>query len=114
VTSRPITDASESGSRATFLLDVRLFPGRRRRVNGTGAAAYPLGVITRSFPILSTPDLRRALSFYVDALGGSVSYRFPETGELEYVTVRLRSSTSPRTNGGANGWRACSIRTVIG
>ena len=57
-------------------------------------------MITRSFPILSTPDLRRALSFYVDAIGGSVSYRFPETGELEYVTGRLGSSSLGL---GANG-----------
>ena len=61
-------------------------------VDDTEAAAYPLAVITRSFPILATPDLGRALAFYVDALGGAVTYRFPETGDLEYVTLRLGSS----------------------
>jgi lactoylglutathione lyase len=50
-------------------------------------------VIARVFPILSTPELRRALAFYVDALGGTVSYRFPETGEPEYVTVRIGASS---------------------
>jgi lactoylglutathione lyase len=50
-------------------------------------------MITRSFPILLTSDLRRALAFYVDALGGTIGYRYPETGEPAYVTVRLGSSS---------------------
>jgi len=50
-------------------------------------------VIARAFPILSTTEMRRALAFYVDTLGGTVSYRFPETGEPEYVTVRLGTSS---------------------
>jgi lactoylglutathione lyase len=44
------------------------------------------------FPILSTPDLPRALTFYRDLLGGTVSYRFPSTGEPEYVGVDLGGS----------------------
>jgi lactoylglutathione lyase len=63
-------------------------------------------VIARAFPILSTAEMRRALAFYVDALGGTVSYRFPETGQPEYVTVRLGTSSlgvgvNARANAGA-------------
>ena len=50
-------------------------------------------VIERSFPILGTPDLRRALDFYVGLLGGVVSYQFPEKGTPRYVTLRLGSSS---------------------
>jgi lactoylglutathione lyase len=50
-------------------------------------------MITRCFPILLTPDMRRALTFYVDALGGRIGYRYPQTGEPVYVTVRLGSSS---------------------
>lgn len=50
-------------------------------------------MIARTFPILSTPELGRALAFYVDALGGTVTYRFPEIGQPEYVTVRLGASS---------------------
>ena len=44
------------------------------------------------FPILSTPDLPRALTFYRDLLGGTVSYQFPPTGEPEYVGIDLGKS----------------------
>jgi lactoylglutathione lyase len=44
------------------------------------------------FPILSTPDLPRALTFYRDLLGGTVSYRFPATGEPGYVGIDLGRS----------------------
>jgi lactoylglutathione lyase len=44
------------------------------------------------FPILSTPDLSRALRFYRDLLGATVSYRFPPTGEPAYVGLELGRS----------------------
>jgi lactoylglutathione lyase len=44
------------------------------------------------FPILSTPDLPRALGFYRDLLGGTVTYRFPPEGEPGYVALDLGSS----------------------
>ncbi|GAA1038469.1 VOC family protein [Virgisporangium ochraceum] len=44
------------------------------------------------FPILSTPDLPRALAFYRDLLGATVSYRFPPTGEPAYVGLDLGRS----------------------
>lgn len=44
------------------------------------------------FPILSTPDLPRALSFYRDLLDATVSYRFPPTGDPEYVGLDLGRS----------------------
>ena len=50
-------------------------------------------VIERSFPILGTPDLERALSFYVGLLGGTVTYQFPEKRTPRYVTLRLGSSS---------------------
>ncbi|SCG68379.1 lactoylglutathione lyase [Micromonospora echinaurantiaca] len=39
------------------------------------------------FPILTAADLPAALGFYRDLLGGAVTYRFPETGEPEYVAL---------------------------
>jgi lactoylglutathione lyase len=50
-------------------------------------------MITRAFPILLTSDLPRALAFYVDTLGGTIRYRYPETGDPAYVTVALGSSS---------------------
>ncbi|MEH1125628.1 VOC family protein [Micromonospora sp. CPCC 206061] len=44
------------------------------------------------FPILSTPDLARALVFYRDLLGGQVTYQFPAEGEPAYVGVRIGRS----------------------
>jgi lactoylglutathione lyase len=49
-------------------------------------------VIESAFPILSTPDLERAIGFYRDLLGGVVSFRFPPDGEPGYVGVDLGSS----------------------
>lgn len=45
-----------------------------------------------AFPILSTPDLDRALGFYRDLLGGVVSYQFPLTGEPVFVSLDIGSS----------------------
>ncbi|HWS37417.1 MAG TPA: glyoxalase superfamily protein [Actinoplanes sp.] len=44
------------------------------------------------FPILTTPDLTRSLSFYRDLLGGEVTYRFPDDGAAVYVGLRLGRS----------------------
>jgi len=49
-------------------------------------------MIESAFPILSTPDLARALGFYEDLLGGSISYRFPDDGDALYVGLDLGSS----------------------
>jgi lactoylglutathione lyase len=45
-----------------------------------------------AFPIISTPDLPRALGFYRDLLGGTVSYQFPPEGVPGYVGMELGSS----------------------
>lgn len=63
-----------------------------------------------AFPILSTPDLERALRFYRDALGGTVSYRFPPHGEAMYVGLDVGSTHigvghDPDTKPGPEGQR---------
>ncbi len=59
-------------------------------------------MVDEVFPILTTPDLPRALGFYRDLLGGTVTYRFPPTGDPDYVGVRLGDSQLGigRHNGG--------------
>lgn len=50
-------------------------------------------MVNELFPIVSTPDLGRALGFYRDVLGGRVSYSFPgNDGSPVYVGVDLGSS----------------------
>jgi lactoylglutathione lyase len=49
-------------------------------------------MFTSAFPILSTSDLNRALGFYVELLGGVVSYRFPREGDPVYVGLDIGSS----------------------
>jgi lactoylglutathione lyase len=49
-------------------------------------------MFTELFPILSTPDLPRALGFYRDLLGLRVTYQFPGEGEPVYVGLRLGAS----------------------
>ena len=48
-------------------------------------------MISEGFPILTTPDLGRALAFYRDVLGGEVTYRFPPEGEGDpgYVAMEV-------------------------
>jgi lactoylglutathione lyase len=41
------------------------------------------------FPILSTPDMRRALGFYRDLLEGELEYQFPPDGEPDYVGMNI-------------------------
>jgi lactoylglutathione lyase len=50
-------------------------------------------MITEAFPILTTPDLDRALAFYRDLLGGRISYEFPgPNGKPAYVGLDLGAS----------------------
>jgi len=50
-------------------------------------------MITRVFPILSTPDLAASLAFYCDLLGGQVSFEFAgPDGKPAYVGVDIGSS----------------------
>jgi lactoylglutathione lyase len=63
-----------------------------------------------AFPILSTPDLGRALEFYRDLLDGTVSYRFPPTGEPVFVSLDIGRSSlglghNPETVPGGDGHR---------
>jgi len=45
-----------------------------------------------AFPILTAGDMARALGFYRDLLGCTVTYRFPAEGEPAYVGLRLGQS----------------------
>ena len=50
-------------------------------------------VASELFPIVSTPDLERALGFYRDLLGGRVTYSFPgPDGAPAYVGLAMGSS----------------------
>jgi lactoylglutathione lyase len=55
------------------------------------AGATVHAVFTDAFPIISTPDIQRALAFYRDLLGGEVEYRFPPEGEPGYVALNVGS-----------------------
>ena len=41
------------------------------------------------FPILTTRDLDRSLTFYRDLLGGTVEFQFPDDGPAVYVGVNI-------------------------
>ena len=49
-------------------------------------------MFTEAFPILSTSDVGRALAFYRDLLGATVTYQFPPEGEPGYVALRIGGS----------------------
>jgi lactoylglutathione lyase len=49
-------------------------------------------MFTEAFPIISTPDLERALGFYRDLLEGRAEYQFPPEGEPEFVGLAIGSS----------------------
>ncbi len=50
-------------------------------------------MFTELFPIVSTPDMSRALGFYRDLLGGTVTYEFPgPDGAPAYVGLQIGSS----------------------
>jgi uncharacterized glyoxalase superfamily protein PhnB len=67
-------------------------------------------MFTSAFPILSTPDLPRALAFYRDLLDGTVTYQFPSEGEPGFVSLDIGSShlgigSNPETREGPGGQR---------
>jgi lactoylglutathione lyase len=50
-------------------------------------------MVSQLFPIVSTRDIDRALGFYRDNLGGTVSYEFPgPDGRAAYVGLDIGSS----------------------
>ena len=49
-------------------------------------------MFTEAFPILSTSDVGRALMFYRDLLGATVTYQFPAEGDPGFVALRLGDS----------------------
>jgi lactoylglutathione lyase len=50
-------------------------------------------MFTQLFPILSTPDVQRALGFYRDLLGAEVTFEFPgPDGKPAYVGLELGAS----------------------
>ena len=49
-------------------------------------------MFTEVFPIVVTGDMKRALGFYRDLLGGQVTYRFPVDGDPGYVALDIGSS----------------------
>ena len=62
------------------------------------------------FPILTTPDMPRALGFYRDLLEGEIEYRFPPEGEPGYVSLNMGSGQlgiglAPDAEAGAGGQR---------
>jgi lactoylglutathione lyase len=74
------------------------------------ACLYDQRVFEDAFPIISTPDMDRALGFYRDLLDGEVEYQFPPEGEPGYVSVRIAGShlgigLDPDARPGANGQR---------
>jgi lactoylglutathione lyase len=46
-------------------------------------------MFTSAFPIVTTPDLSRALGFYRDLLDGIVTYRFPAEGDPGYLSLTI-------------------------
>ena len=49
-------------------------------------------MFTEAFPILTGPDLPRALGFYRDLLDATVEYQFPPEGDPVHVALRLGGS----------------------
>lgn len=67
-------------------------------------------MFTDAFPIISTPDIQRALTFYRDLLGAEVRYRFPPEGDPGYVAMRIGNGNfglaqAPDVVPGAGGQR---------
>jgi lactoylglutathione lyase len=67
-------------------------------------------VFNDAFPIISTPDIERALTFYRDLLEGEIEYRFPPEGEPGYVSLNIGSAhlgigLAPDAAAGAGGQR---------
>ncbi|MGI9000012.1 MAG: VOC family protein [Candidatus Limnocylindria bacterium] len=70
-------------------------------------------MIKEQFPIVATTNMARALVFYRDLLGGTVSYEFPgPNGEPEYVTLDIGTShlgIELTPGGAADGPRGMSL-----
>ena len=50
-------------------------------------------MISQVFPIISTPDLPRALAFYLGLLGGTVEFEYPDAdGQVVYAGLDLGES----------------------
>lgn len=49
-------------------------------------------MFTQLFPILTTRDLERSLTFYRDLLGGTVEFQFPDGGPPVYVGITVGSN----------------------
>jgi uncharacterized glyoxalase superfamily protein PhnB len=49
-------------------------------------------MFTEAFPILTVRDLPAVLDFYTGLLGFQESYRFPDAGAAQFVTVKLGRS----------------------
>lgn len=67
-------------------------------------------MFTDVFPILTTPDMPRALGFYRDLLEGEIEYRFPPEGDPGYVAMNIGGGhlgigLSPDAEAGAGGQR---------
>jgi lactoylglutathione lyase len=67
-------------------------------------------VFNDAFPIISTPDMERALGFYRDLLDGEIEFRFPPEGEPVYVGLDIGSAHfgighAPDAEPGAGGQR---------
>lgn len=59
----------------------------------------------KTFPIVFTADLPRALTFYRDLLGLEVTSRIPEKGEPEFVSLDGLSLAATREGQlGPHGW----------
>jgi hypothetical protein len=50
-------------------------------------------VVDELFPIVSTPNVAAALACDRDAMAGEVTFRYPGTGEPEFVTIKMGSSS---------------------
>jgi len=73
-------------------------------------------VIDSAFPIITTPDLTRALGFYRDMLDGTVTYQFPPEGDPAFVSITIGASSvlginhDPFVDGGPAGSSVGSAR----
>jgi catechol 2,3-dioxygenase-like lactoylglutathione lyase family enzyme len=59
-----------------------------------------------AFPIISTPDLKRALDFYRDLLDAEVEYQFPPDGQLADKTMDLETHVDALQRRVAGRWSA--------
>lgn len=61
---------------------LRAFPGRPAAAIERASAARRTRRIREQIPLIQTPDMRRALGFYVDALGFEIVSRWPDDGRV--------------------------------